>query len=95
MNKLEITKSVISFVVGAGVTKITTDIITNNINDPEKVAQKVTTIAGATVLGMMAKDASKVYVSAKIDSTIASWKEFKQKLEENKKEVVSEDSDPT
>ena len=86
MNKLDATKLVVEFVVGTGVAKITSDIIANNINDPEKITSKVSTIAGAVVLGMMAKDASKHYVSVKIDSTIESLKKSKQKIAEAKKE---------
>lgn len=96
---LSATKFVATNVVAVGVGKIAKDIITNNVNDPESVIQKVTIYTGAAVLGMMAKDASKAYLSAKIDSEItdwkAAWKKYQDKKIETPEEVVSEDSDPT
>jgi hypothetical protein len=86
MNKLEITKLAVNVVVGSGVTKIVNDVIANNINDPEKVIQKVTTTSAAVVIGMMAKDATKAYTGAKIDSIVAKWNELKAKSEEAKQE---------
>lgn len=86
MSKLAATKFVVNFVVGAGVSKVVNEIIVNNTHQPEKVIEKVTMFAGCAVLGMMAKDASKTYVSAKIDSTIESWNKSKQKIAEAKKE---------
>ena len=73
MNKLDITKTVIGFVVGAGTTKIVTGIILHN-TDPEKVTDKV-------AIGSMTADLTKKYTSAKIDE-IAEWwdKNVKPKL---------------
>ncbi len=84
MNKLDVTKNIVRFVVGAGVTKIVNDVISNNTN-PEKVTEKVTIVAGGVVLGMMASDASKVYTSAKIDEYVAAWKNLKSKMDEVQK----------
>lgn len=71
MTKLEITKAVTSFVVGAGTSKIITQIIKNNTS-PENVTETVTMTAGAVVLGMMVADVSKKYTDTKIDE-IADW----------------------
>lgn len=79
MNKLDVTKAVVNFVVGAGVTKIVNDIVANNTN-PENIYQKVTVVSGAVVVGMMAKDASKVYTSAKIDEYAQSLRELKASI---------------
>lgn len=71
MTKLEIAKGVTSFVVGAGTSKIITQIIKNN-TQPENLADTVTMTAGAIVLGTMVADISKRYTDAKIDE-IAHW----------------------
>lgn len=76
MNKLDITKKVAGFVVGSGVAKIVNDIIANNITI-EHAYQKVTVIAGAAVIGMMAKDATKAYTDTTIDECVQEWKNIK------------------
>lgn len=80
MNKLDITKTVIGFVVGAGTTKIVTGIILHN-TDPEKVTDKVAIAAAGVAIGSMTADLTKKYTSAKIDE-IAEWwdKNVKPKL---------------
>lgn len=74
MTKLEIAKSVTSFVVGAGTAKIITQIIKHN-TQPDGVADIVTMTAGATVLGMMVSDISRKYTDAKIDAAVEWWNE--------------------
>lgn len=71
MTKTDIAKTVTNLVVGAGTTRIVTQIIKNN-TDPQTVTDQVTMTAGAVVLGSMAADASKEYTSAKIDQ-ITTW----------------------
>lgn len=72
MTKLEIAKSVTSFVVGAGTSKIITQIIKNN-TQPENVTDTVTMTAGAVVLGMMVADVTRKYTDAKIDAAADWW----------------------
>jgi len=74
MNKLELAKTAISFVVGAGTSKIVTTIIKNNVQ-PENVTEQVTTVVGSVVLGSMVADASKKYIDTKIDEIATWWKE--------------------
>lgn len=78
MNKLDFTKSVVGFIVGAGTTKIVNGIIVSNTS-PEKVTDKVAILASSMVIGNMAADATKKHTSAKIDE-IAVWynKTFKE-----------------
>jgi hypothetical protein len=76
MTKIELTKQAATLVVGAGTTRIVTQVIKNNTN-PQTVTDKVTMVAGAVVIGRMAADATEKYTSAKIDSAAAKWKQFK------------------
>lgn len=73
MNKIEITKAIVNFAVGAGTTKIVNSIIKNNVQ-PENAYETATVFAGSVVLGSMVADASKKYTSAKIDEMAAWWK---------------------
>jgi hypothetical protein len=74
MDKLDITKSVASFLVGAGTSKIATDIIKNNVV-PTNLYQKVTVVGAGVVIGMMAADGTKKYTTTKIDEAAAWWNE--------------------
>lgn len=71
MNKLDIAKLAVNFVVGAGVTKIVTGIIKNNTN-PEKLTDVVAIYSGGAMLGAMVADKTKDYTSEKIDE-VADW----------------------
>ena len=70
MNKLELTKTVVSTIVGAGAAKIVNAIVQNNI-EPEKTTDKVVVTSGSVVLGMMTADMTKQYTDAKIDQLAA------------------------
>jgi hypothetical protein len=74
MDKLDITKKVAAFLVGAGTSKIVTDIIKNN-SAPENLYSKVTVVGAGVVIGMMASDATKEYTGAKIDEAALWWKQ--------------------
>jgi hypothetical protein len=71
MNKLDIAKKAVSFVVGAGVSKIVAGIIQNNTS-PEKLTDKVALVSASLVVGAMATDATSKYTNAKIDE-LATW----------------------
>jgi uncharacterized protein YcfJ len=91
IDKTRVVKFVARTVVGSGVGLIVKDIITNNTNLPEGRYRKVAVIAGAAVIGMMAKDASKAYVDSQIDQTVATINEFKNKIKDAQTETpVSE-----
>lgn len=74
MNKLELTKTVVTFVVGAGTSKIVKTIIKNNVQ-PENLTDSITVTTGSIVLGSMVADVSQKYTSAKIDEIANWWKE--------------------
>lgn len=87
MNKLDLAKSAVSIVVGAGTSKIVGSIIKNNVS-PEKLTDKVTIAAATFVVGAMVADATSMYTNAKIDE-LAAWcskkrDEFKGIIEESK-----------
>lgn len=73
MTKLELTKTVVNVIVGAGASKVTADIIKNNTN-PENVKDIVTTTSASFVMGMMVADATKEYTNTKIDELTGWWK---------------------
>lgn len=85
MNKLDITKKVVSAVIGLGTSKIAHSIIKNNVQ-PENVIDKVTVPSAAVVIGMMASQATKEFTGKQIDELVATWQNAKQKIEEAKKE---------
>lgn len=74
MNKIEITKKVVSLVVGLGTTKIVNDIVENNTNT-ERVTDKVAVKAGSVVIGSMVADKTSEYTDTKIDEMAAWWRE--------------------
>lgn len=73
MNKIDLTKTIVSTIVGAGSSKIVHTIIRNNV-DPQTAVDTVTVAAGSLVLGSMVSDATKKYTDAKIDAAIVWWK---------------------
>ncbi len=73
MTKLDLLKTAVNIVVGAGTSKIAADIIKNNVT-VDKVTDVVTVNASAIVIGSMAADATKTYTSDKIDEVAVWWK---------------------
>lgn len=73
MNKIDLTKTIVSTVVGAGSSKIVHTIIRNNV-DPQTAVDSVTVAAGSLVLGSMVADATKKYTDDKIDALVSWWK---------------------
>jgi len=71
MTKLELTKTVASFVIGAGTSKIVHSIIQNN-TDPENAAETVAISGASVVIGMMAAEKTKNYTDTMIDQA-AAW----------------------
>ena len=85
MNKLEIAKTAIGFVVGAGASKITHTIIANNVR-PERVIDKITVTAGSIAVGMMVADASKSFTAKKIDDIVKSFREMQNSVQKAQQE---------
>jgi hypothetical protein len=73
MTKLDLAKTAVTFVVGAGTTKIVGGIIKNNVS-PENAADTVAVTSATLVIGMMAADRTKKYTDALIDETIVWFK---------------------
>lgn len=74
MNKLELAKMAVGFVVGSGTSKIVTTIIKNNVQG-DNLTEQVTIVAGGITLGMMVSEVSKKYTDAKIDEIASWWRE--------------------
>lgn len=72
----EVTKRIVSTIVGLGTAKIVNDIVQNN-TDTNKLHQKVEVKASAFVMGAMAADKSQQYTDAKIDEMFDRWQHFK------------------
>lgn len=75
MDRLDLTKKVAGYIVGAGTGRIVAGIIDHNIDTPEKLRQRLEIAGAALVIGMMAKDLTKQYTDAKIDSYAILYKE--------------------
>lgn len=71
MTKLDITKIVVTTVVGFGASKIAQSICLNN-TQPDNIADKVMVHSAALVVGMMASEVTRKYTNAKIDE-VAAW----------------------
>lgn len=71
MNKLQITKIVVTTIVGFGASKIAQSICMNN-TPTETIADKVMVNSASIVIGMMASDLTRQYTNAKIDEA-ANW----------------------
>lgn len=74
MTKLELTKTVATFIVGVGTSKIVSGIVQHNTN-PEKLSDQVSIAAASLVIGSMAADATRKYTDAGIDKVAAWYKE--------------------
>lgn len=73
MTKIELTKTVANFVVGASTTHVVTSIIKNQLS-PRNKTEEVELVVGSMVIGSMVADASKKYTGAKIDEMASWWK---------------------
>lgn len=77
-NKLEIAKTAINIIAGAGVSKVAHDIIKNNTTT-DTTADAAKVFAGSLVIGSMAADAASKHVSSKIDAIVAWRADLKSK----------------
>lgn len=73
MTKLQLTKTLTSFVITAGTTKIVNGIIENN-TDRTKLSDNLSVGAASIVLGMMVGDITRRYTDVKIDEIHAWYK---------------------
>lgn len=69
MSKTQLFKTITTFVVGAGTTRIVNGIVQTNV-PTEKVTDKVAVTAASFVIGSMAADATKKYTDTAIDEVI-------------------------
>lgn len=68
-----ITKIIASAIVGVGTTKLVSQIINNNIDSPEKLADKVEIAVASAVVGTMAVEQTKSWTNTKIDLFFDRW----------------------
>jgi len=73
MTKIELTKTVATFIVGAGTTKIVGGIVRHN-TDPKNAADTVAIASATFVIGTMAANQTKQYTDALIDEAVSWWK---------------------
>lgn len=76
MTKLGIAKLVINVAAGVGVSKVTNDIITNNVT-VDSTEDRIKVAIGSFVLASMVADAASDHVNAAIDSIAKLWKNRK------------------
>jgi hypothetical protein len=72
MTKIDFLKKAVSFIVGAGTTKIVHDVIANNVNI-DNTAQKISVGSASLVIGAIASDVTSSYTDAKIDEAVIWW----------------------
>ena len=76
MTKLGIAKLVINVATGIGVSKVTNDIITNNVN-VDSTEDRIKVAVGSLVIGSMIGEMASAHVNAKIDSIAGFWQNRK------------------
>lgn len=76
MTKLSIAKAAIQFAVGSSVTKVTHDVIVNNV-DIENTQDQIQVLIGAATIGSMVSMHAKSHVDAKVDKIVELWNERK------------------
>jgi len=80
-SKIDIVKTVVGFVVGAGASRIAKSIIDNNTDEEERLHNRAATYSASLVIGAMAAEASREYTDRKIDEIAAFWeKNIKPRL---------------
>lgn len=79
MNKIAVLKKAVTFVIGAGVTKIVNDIVANNV-EIDKPYQNVTVPLASFAVGGVVADATSDYTDSMIDQAAA----FVQNLKNRK-----------
>lgn len=85
MNKIELTKKIVSTIVGIGTAKIIHEIIKNNV-DTETLAAKVSVTAASTAIGGAVSELTSSWTDRQIDDAV----DFVRKIR-NKKTAESED----
>jgi len=88
MTKLGIVKLVVNIVVATGVSKVTNDVISNNV-DIESTEDQIKVAIGSVIIGSMIAEAASTHVNGKIDSIANVWKNRKDI--KNDVKVVVED----
>lgn len=86
---VRIAKAVVTFIVGAGTTKIVSGIVQNN-TDPEKIVDKIEIATASYVIGAMAAGATKQYTDKAIDDIVEAIQKFRNKTVES---TVVEDTE--
>lgn len=76
MPKLHYIKLAAQFVVGASVSKVINDVITNN-TDPETTIDQIEITVGSAALGWMVSDMAKEWTDTKIDQIAEQVNEIK------------------
>lgn len=89
MTKLGIIKLVINVATGIGVSKVTNDIITNNV-DVDNTEDQIKVVVGSIVIGSMVAEAASSHVNTKIDSIAKLWENRKAKKTPEVVEALTE-----
>lgn len=86
MNKLAIAKLVVNLAAGVGVSKVTHDIISNNVN-VDSTEDKIKVAVGSLVLGSMVADLASSYVNTRVDLVARVWQNRKS-VKDTTEEIV-------
>jgi hypothetical protein len=72
MTKLDFVKLVINVAAGIGVSKVTNDVISNNVN-VDSTGDQIKVAIGSVVIGSMIAEAASDHVNARIDQVARIW----------------------
>ena len=89
MNPLAIAKVVVSLVSGAGISKIVSDVVRNNVSMLTPI-QKATVGTGAFVVGAMIIDSSVEFIDRQINLIVNAVDENRDKNKETEENKISE-----
>lgn len=91
ISKTQIAKGIVTFIVGAGTTKIVKGIIETNVAEADKTLDRIEIASATYVIGAMAAAATKSYTDTKIDELIQAFQEFRTRNDIIKSEVVQDE----
>jgi hypothetical protein len=76
MTKLDVVKLVINVAAGIGVSKVTNDVITNNVN-VDSTGDQIKVAIGSVVIGSMIGEMASDHVNRRIDKIASIWQNRK------------------
>lgn len=86
VDKIEMLKKAVTFVVGVGTAKIVRDVIKNNV-DVDTLPSQVTVTAASAAIGGAVSDLTKQYTDTQIDELVLFVQKIRNRKNENSEEI--------